>query len=228
MIILSAMATETLESQGIIARWATPEDQLDGARYVSDRAQHESLLGRAILRALLASYTQAEVCFFERDERGKLLTIDAHGNQGPHISLAHTRGMVIAAISLAGPIGVDVEAHRPRAFAQIADVGFGPVERSRVLEMGLAEFYRIWTLREAIGKATGDGLAMALDGVDRVATDSPVSICRRHFGMQDWLLGHFHPAFGISAAAACLLNDNADSNITMTWADLTDQLERKN
>ena len=33
---------------------------------------------------------------------------------------------------------------------------------------GITEFYRIWTLREAIAKATGEGLVMAMDGVDRV------------------------------------------------------------
>ena len=64
MIVLSAMATETLVSQGIIARWATSSDHANSARYATAHAQHESLLGRAMLRALLANYTQMGVCFF--------------------------------------------------------------------------------------------------------------------------------------------------------------------
>lgn len=222
MIVLSAMATETFESQGIIARWSCPEDRDNCRRRASVRAQNESLLGRALLRALLRESVGADRFFFRYDERGKLFLCDTQGRIGPDVSLSHTRGMVLAGVSSAGPLGVDVEAQRPRAFAQIADFGFGPLERARVREMGGGEFYRIWTLREAIAKATGDGLTMAADGADRVAEMPTQETWRQRFGLQDWLLGSFHPISGISAAAACMLNGGAASTITtMTWVDLS-------
>lgn len=222
MIVLSAMATETLESQGIIARWSRSEDRDYCQRRAFVRAQNESLLGRALLRALLRESVGADRYFFQQDGRGKLSVQGAPGGVSPDVSLSHSRGMVLAGVSLSGPLGVDIETHRPRAFAQLADFAFGPLERSRVREMGAGEFYRIWTLREAIAKATGEGLAMAADGADRIAEAGTYETWRQRFGLQDWLLGSFRLTSGISAAAACLLNAPPASTITtMQWVDLT-------
>jgi 4'-phosphopantetheinyl transferase len=224
MIVLAAMAPKTPESDDIIARWATADDRADCARRATIQAQYDSLLGRAGLRALLDNYTSSKVWFFGSDARGKLSVVDAAGKAGPAVCLSHTRGMIACAVGHVGAIGIDVETHRPRAFVPMAEFAFGVRERQRVIDEGATAFYRIWTLREAIGKATGEGLIVAMDGQERVGDGPAEGIWRQRLSSQDWLLGHFNPTPGISMAVACLLDRDIDPSFcTMRWVNLTEK-----
>jgi phosphopantetheinyl transferase len=57
-----------------------------------------------------------------------------------------------------------------------------------VASHGVSAFYRIWTLREAISKATGDGMALVADRIDRVP------ICMMDGSLvaagDEWLFAH--------------------------------------
>lgn len=102
----------------------------------------------------------------DTDARGKPIVL---GEPGLYISIAHTGSVVAAAASAIGPIGIDVERHNPnRDLDRLARAAFGPAECDAVAIGGLSTFYRIWTIREAISKATGDGMALVTDGLDRV------------------------------------------------------------
>jgi hypothetical protein len=127
-----------------------------------------SAAAHRLMRALLYSVTKRGDWVFTPGPRGKPLAILADGTPGPHISLSHTPGLVACALSPAHPVGIDVERHRPRDFAALAAYAFGPRERAFVAAGGMATFYKIWTLREALAKATGEGLAAAADGCDRI------------------------------------------------------------
>ncbi len=67
---------------------------------------------------------------------------------------------------------------------------------------GIASFYRLWTLREAISKATGQGLAMFMDGIDRLPAEPHTG----HWLSADrqWLLAHLEPRPNLSLALAVL------------------------
>lgn len=85
------------------------------------------------------------------------------------ISLSHSHASLACAATRLGPVGIDLEVARPhRDLAGIAGFAFGPKEQSRAAAEGADGFYRIWTLREAIAKADGIGLAQAADRNDRV------------------------------------------------------------
>ncbi|HEX2300753.1 MAG TPA: 4'-phosphopantetheinyl transferase superfamily protein, partial [Pseudonocardiaceae bacterium] len=84
------------------------------------------------------------------------------------LSIAHCTGLVVVAIGIAHPLGVDVEP-RPGAdrFTEIADLAayiLAPTEQAHV--DGLDEplraesVIRYWTWKEAALKATGDGLGI--------------------------------------------------------------------
>ncbi|HUB41305.1 MAG TPA: 4'-phosphopantetheinyl transferase superfamily protein [Streptosporangiaceae bacterium] len=75
---------------------------------------------------------------------------------GLHASVSHSGGVVAVAITRAGPVGVDVEAGRAIDVSAVADSVCTTAERASVT--GLGDFYAYWTRKEAILKATGDGL----------------------------------------------------------------------
>lgn len=121
-----------------------------------------------------------------RDTNGKPFV---HGSPDLHISISHSRNTLAAAATSLGPIGLDVEHHKiSRDIVGIAEAAFGPQEREAVRYGGLSAFYRIWSLREAIGKATGEGLQLVMDGQDHVPPSMPDDILVRNG--KNRLLGH--------------------------------------
>jgi 4'-phosphopantetheinyl transferase len=106
-------------------------------------------------------------------DKPKLFTTD--GPSSIDVSLSHSRSIVAAAITDLGAIGIDVEYRAPRrSIHEIAAYAFGPRERQVIQSGGLRDFYRIWTLREALAKARGIGFPMLADERDYFA-DAPTS-----------------------------------------------------
>ena len=115
------------------------------------------------------------------------------------VSLSHTGNWLAGAATAVGPIGIDIELMRAgRDLSGIADIAFGPEERRRASREGASGFYRIWTLREAIAKAHGTGLAMVADGHDRVHDGPNEGIWRRDSAQ----LAHWHLSAGRALALA--------------------------
>ena len=121
-----------------------------------------------------------------------------------NVSLTHTRGMAAVAIASGGEIGVDVEsALTPRNAVGVAERYFAPEEaaflRAQADPSARNElFYAIWTLKEAVLKADGRGLARGLDSF--VVTLSPLavsSVAGDSYDVAQWRRGGFF----IAAAA---------------------------
>jgi 4'-phosphopantetheinyl transferase len=201
-VSLAVLAMESPIAAALIARWLSPEDQVQAAKYRRPKAQWGSLLARAMLKALLAPPTAGESWAFIPDSRGKL-RVAAPDGTGVEVSISHSCALVACAVSHVGPIGIDIEAHRPRAYDAIARYGFGAGEQDQVARLGARAFYRIWTLREAMAKATGEGLALAVDGVDRI-DPSPEEGCWTSQPAQGpaWRLAHEFLEPGYSLALA--------------------------
>jgi 4'-phosphopantetheinyl transferase len=179
----------------LVPRWATRADRSHAA---VRRRPEASLHALAALRALLFATTRRADWVVARAASGKPSVMTADGRDGPSISLSHTHGCVAVAVAWSVEIGIDVECHRPRDFAALADQAFGPEEQREVVAGGLGAFYRIWTLREAMAKATGDGLALVLnrhDLADGVTGHRAVKRDR-------WALLHLRPEPGYSLGLA--------------------------
>ena len=86
----------------------------------------------------------------------------------PCFNLSHTTGLVALAVSRQGPVGVDVEViDEAIATSDLARSTFTPAEVA-VLE-GEADriraFFALWTAKEAVVKAEGQGLSLPLEAI---------------------------------------------------------------
>ena len=157
-------------------------ERADRFRFERDRSRY--IVGRGLLRELLARYLQRPPAdlTFEYGEFGKP-TLPS----GPWFNLSHSGPLALYAFSSLGEVGVDIEldegerAHE-RSIA-IAERFFSASEvkalRSLPPEARPRAFLSCWTRKEAFIKARGDGLSLSLDSFDvTLAPNSPPALLR--------------------------------------------------
>jgi 4'-phosphopantetheinyl transferase len=87
------------------------------------------------------------------------------GGTGPYVSISHSGDRIALAVSADGPLGVDVEVSAGH-LDEVAGRLLGPAEAADLgrLEAGVRQsgLVAYWTRKEAILKATGDGLRVPL------------------------------------------------------------------
>ncbi|WP_241661057.1 4'-phosphopantetheinyl transferase family protein [Thermomonospora catenispora] len=96
---------------------------------------------------------------------------------GPQLSVSHSGDLVVVALSRGGPVGVDVEQDSGRLGEGIVRQLLGSEEVADLRDLGAAWLRRglltYWTRKEAVVKATGDGLRVPLTDVRVSAPDEP-------------------------------------------------------
>lgn len=151
---LPAHAAEALsaEERAAVERLAFPRDR-------ALRRAAWALLRHAL--AVAAGGTPAG-WRFERGPWGKPRL--AAGQEGPVFNLTHTPGLVACALAAAGDLGVDAEHDRDGAAPlDLAPRVFLPAEQALLAGAAApaATFFALWTLKEAVMKATGLGAGLA-------------------------------------------------------------------
>lgn len=148
------------------------------------------LLRRQALRAILSAYTGVppHELVFDVDRFGKPAWAAPLGAAGLSFSLSHSGGVALLAVARDGRLGVDIEVLRPLPDVDvIARRMFSPAEYEALAAESAADrcpaFLRVWTCKEAVVKALGGGLSIALDGfaVCHCADQPPFLV--------DWRLG---------------------------------------
>lgn len=105
--------------------------------------------GRALSRPLLARaatlvWGWTELPALERSPRGKP---EFSGRPGHWMSLSHSGGLALCALSDDGPVGVDIERVRPHR-AGLPRYVFSPGELER-FDGSWEDFARLWTMKES-------------------------------------------------------------------------------
>lgn len=165
--------------------WQIDLDQLDdqSALLSDEERQHSNSMpitvhrqrfinARAVLRLLLGNYlgTLPTIVSLEKTARGKLYL-----PQKKHLkfNLSHSKNIAIFAFNEYDELGIDIEVKRKltnikiitkRMFSSI-ECGYlsGAIDENDMID----RFFTLWTRKEAIIKATGDGLAAP---VNRITT----------------------------------------------------------
>jgi 4'-phosphopantetheinyl transferase len=171
-------------------RWlggeASRAEEVRAARFRDPADRARSLVAAALLRravALLDGRRPAEVAVgrwcrgcARLADHGRPVVWGAGGVEpGVHLSVAHSGDVVVAAVTDAGPVGVDVEREAGTDFEGFDDGVLSDREQAHLRrlppEVRAAWRARTWTRKEALLKATGHGLAVEPRGVDVLELD---------------------------------------------------------
>lgn len=143
---------------------AEEQERYHRIRHQDTQTQH--LIARILLRKKLAEITQIapENLCFNRNEFGRPSLANCESEIDFNVS--HTQGVVIAAITNCGKVGVDIEIKkRKNHFIDIAEHYFHAKEVLALKDTNADQielFFKIWTLKEAYVKALGVGLQKSL------------------------------------------------------------------
>jgi 4'-phosphopantetheinyl transferase len=163
-------ATETLDAAAIAAAAAvlSDEERAQFNRFHFARDARDYAAAHALLRRTLShDDPRPPDCWrFDKDANGKPFLID-RGACRASFSLSHTHGMVACAITQDVDVGVDVECvDRNVDATEIASRFFAPAETAQLMTLGeearRARFFEFWTLKEALVKGLGTGMATAI------------------------------------------------------------------
>lgn len=202
MCNIAYLDTRQIDADRLIAEFATPEDRADAARHSRLRRRRQTLAARALLRAALAREAIAPVSpwLLVRSPLG-YPNAATSGMVRRVVSLAHSAAIITCATAAAGTIGIDVERiDTDRPVLALARAAFGPAEITDVEGEGATAFYRIWTLREALAKASGQGFDLLVNGKDLVPRFAAAE--RRRIGDSEWDLASWTLAEGYALAVA--------------------------
>lgn len=184
--------------------------RLDRFRRPADAARY--LGAHALARIVLAERLGADPAALEIDRTcrcGK-----PHGKPtvpGVEFSMTHSGDRVGVAVSEVGPIGLDVEELRDLADVDaLAGHALSPAEPR---PSSAAAFLQVWTRKEALLKATGDGLSSPMNTI----TLAGARVVSWADGPQAWLVdleaGPAHPAAvaGLGAEAPPVRQHDGDA-----------------
>jgi 4'-phosphopantetheinyl transferase len=195
-----------------LTRLLTDPECARAGRYLREADRQRFVLGRSALRTLLGAATgrPPHLLRLGTGPRRKPLLLD---DPALHFNVAHAGDWVLIALGRY-PVGVDVETLDPAfEYRELLDLHFSPAERADVGTGAAAQrrFFEYWTRKEALLKATGQGLLDALaqvpvrPGVQQVPAtvlEGPVRDWTLHtFGIDERHVGAL--AAPTDAPAAC-------------------------
>jgi 4'-phosphopantetheinyl transferase len=142
---------------------ATEQARADRMRRAEDN--HRLVLAAALLRSAVSAATgvpAGDVTVERTCPRcGQPHWRPTLPGTGLHASVSHSGERVAVALTRVGPVGVDVERIADVDTAGLARTVLHPDETAATTE----DFYVYWTRKEAVVKATGDGLGAGLSAV---------------------------------------------------------------
>jgi 4'-phosphopantetheinyl transferase len=154
-----------------LARTLDDAERDRAARFHFDRDRRRFVVAHARLRALLGTYlgvaTESVEIAAKPGGKPALRAPDSD----LRFNLSHSGEMALLAFARGCEVGIDVEAERDvPEMDSIAGRFFSPAESAALRALPESErkraFFRCWTRKEAFLKATGEGLARALDSFD--------------------------------------------------------------
>jgi len=182
-------------------------EQARAARFHFEHDRHRWINGRAWVKQQLANYLQVPATTLP-------FSVTAHGRPflpdypGTDFNLSHTGEWIALAIGPGnGRIGLDIETIDPTFPALgIAREFFLPEECLWLSQGPIERFFQLWTVKEALMKATGLGMSLPPDQIRvRLQDDRPVAATNLETGATHPVLSY--PGPGSTMVATVHLPD---------------------
>jgi 4'-phosphopantetheinyl transferase len=185
------------------------------AKFKFDKHRNRFIAGRGSLRGLLGGYLQTDPAKldFTYSERGKPILAAPFANSGIHFNLTHSEDLALIAVTRAAPVGIDVEFTRPlKNGDDLVARFFSPRENELFKKISEtdkpAAFFNLWTRKEALLKATGEGIGSALNRVEvSFLANEPARLLAIDGDSEkaaQWYLRELSPVSGFVGAIATL------------------------
>jgi 4'-phosphopantetheinyl transferase len=206
---LTADATEFCRLLKILS----PPEHQRAERFRFEKDRNAYIQCHGILRRLLGRYLEVrpdELCFSTSDQ-GKPYLTGPPNHLALRFNLSHSNGMALFAFARSLEVGVDIEyLQRLTDWSSVAEMTFSPREKAELAALSpenrLLGFFNGWTRKEAVLKATGEGIPSGMKQIEVSLT--PGMPCRvLGFGDEaarcpEWSLCHLDPAPDFVGAVA--------------------------
>lgn len=181
------------------------------ARLRSNTAACQKIISRGILRLLLSNYTglNPKELAFENKQFGKPLLCNPM-NSGICFNLTHSGNLLLIAIGKEKSVGIDVEKIEEKIdYKKISPMVFSFDEQLTLSHSmdPIHDFYRLWTAKEAILKASGRGFSYPANQFSVVMYNGTPKLSFIPEEITDdysCSLSSFSPANGYTAAIAII------------------------
>jgi len=179
------------------------------AAFRFERHRKQYIIGRSLLRILLAGYLQIDplAVRFQYSVKGKPELVPSDRESHIQFNLAHSGGIILLGFTARRKIGIDVE--EIRADVEIDEISqrfFSPFERPWLASLPLPQryeaFFRCWTRKEALLKGTGEGLSVSLDSLNVFSDPEEDSCWLETSNGHVWLVQDVESSSGYAAAVA--------------------------
>lgn len=162
-----AMPTKTLRAL------LSPDERTKADRFYFAKDRERFTVARGILRLILSDYLDQspQSLQFHYSETGKPSLTRRSPDEQLCFNLSHSGQLALYAVAWNRPVGVDVEQmDADRDWAGVAARFFSPAEQLALNQLPpnlrLKGFFNAWTRKEAVLKATGQGLTIPLEQVE--------------------------------------------------------------
>ena len=167
-------STELEEDQvRAYAKYLSQAELARAQKFRSKTGHREYIVTRGLLRQVMSETAGLDLAGvdFMYGEHGKPWLDARVSGKTVALNVSHSHGLALAALTVGGRLGVDLEKIRPEVeWRELAARYFAEAE-IRALENrpqgdGLKAFYACWTRKEAFVKALGAGVSYGLDQFD--------------------------------------------------------------
>jgi 4'-phosphopantetheinyl transferase len=149
------------------------DEQERAGKFRFDQHRNRFIAARGLLRFMLSHYLQISPADveFSYSSRGKPRLSSRYQDSGFQFNLAHSEDEALMAIGRVGELGVDIERIRPlKDMDHLVERFFSSRENELFQKLGAHEkpvaFFNLWTRKEALLKATGEGISHSLKLVE--------------------------------------------------------------
>ncbi len=200
------------------------DEQARAQRFKFPKHRKAFETARGLLRLILSRYlhTSPESLNFAQESHGKPFLLSP---TTPPLSfnVSHSNDMVLYAVTLKSPVGIDIEYHKPKInIPALIQRICSTEEKEMLMALSPTEqkrgFFACWTRKEAYVKATGKGITVPLE---KITVSLPTSPCVELRHLEDdeqdislWTLSDIQVAPRYTAALAI----KGMNNTTDYWA----------